>query len=105
MAGSDDWQPLNDLEPLSDEYRSTHRQLRDGDARLDARRARQGLSSERLDELIERQELRPFDQFSEQLIGLTRTVEALGGRVEIRAVFDDETITLLREPTDPDEPF
>jgi hypothetical protein len=32
------------------------------------------------------------------LDALARYVAALGGHVEVRAVFPDETITLLREP-------
>jgi len=32
---------------------------------------------------------------------LARYVAALGGHLEVRAVFPEETVTLLREPSDP----
>ena len=44
---------------------------------------------------------RSFAALSDELVSLTKVVEALGGHVEVRAVFDDETITLLREPPPP----
>jgi len=83
---------------VSEEFALAYNQLLDGDEILDRRRQRLGISSERLDELTDVLPQRPFDRLTEQLIGLTRIVEALGGHVEVRAVFDDETILLLREP-------
>jgi hypothetical protein len=44
---------------------------------------------------------RSFAALSGRLVSLTRVVEALGGHVEVRAVFGDQTIMLLREPAPP----
>ncbi len=38
------------------------------------------------------------------ILGLGEKVGALGGHLEIRAVFDDEEVTLIREPGPEDQP-
>jgi hypothetical protein len=46
---------------------------------------------------------RSFGTLSDELVSLTKVVETLGGHVAVRAVFDDQTIMLLREPAPPGE--
>ena len=104
MAGSEPWQPLGDPGPVREASRIAYLQLADAEIRLDGVRARRGLSSDQLDALAARQPERSFGDLSDELVSLTKVVEALGGHVEVRAVFDDETITLLREPAPPPEP-
>jgi hypothetical protein len=101
MAGSDRWQPLGDPGPVRDAYRIAYRQLEDAEIKLDAVRAQRGLSSNQLDALAAGHPQRSFGDLSDELLSLTKVVEALGGHVEVRAVFDDQTITLLREPAPP----
>jgi hypothetical protein len=103
MAGSEPWQPLGNPGPVREAYRIAYRQLEAAEVKLDAVRARRGLSSDQLDALAARQPERSFGDLSDELVSLTKVVEALGGHVEVRAVFDDETITLLREPAPPAE--
>jgi hypothetical protein len=98
MAGSEPWQPLGDPGPVREAYRIAYQQLEAAEIRLDAIRARHGLSSNQLDALVARQPDRSFGDLSDELVALTKVVEALGGHVEVRAVFEDRTITLLREP-------
>jgi hypothetical protein len=101
MAGSDDWQPLGDPGPVRDAYRIAYRQLEDAEIKLDAVREQRGLSSNQLDALAAGQPERSFGDLSDELLALTKVVEALGGHVEVQAVFDDQTIRLLREPAPP----
>ncbi len=103
MAGSEPWQPLGDPGPVREAYRIAYKQLEDAEMRLDVVRERRGLSSDQLDELAAQQPPRSFGDLSDELVALTKVVEALGGHVEVRAVFDDQTITLLREPAPPTE--
>ena len=101
MAGSEAWQPLGDPGPVREAYRIAYRQLEEAEISLDAIRARRGLSSKQLDALAARQPQRSFGDLSDELVSLAKVVEALGGHVEVRAVFDDQTIMLLREPPPP----
>jgi hypothetical protein len=103
MAGSEPWQPLGDPGPVREAYRIAYQQLEAAEISLDAVRAQRGLSSNQLDALVARQPQRSFGDVSDELVALTRVVEALGGHVEVRAVFADRTITLLREPAPPAE--
>ena len=72
----------------------------DAEDRLEPVRRRRVVSETALDDAFEASESAgdggPDDDV--YLDALTRYVAALGGHVEVRAVFPDETITLLREP-------
>src|ERR1700759_4003889 len=101
MAGSEPWQPLGDPGPVRDSYRIAYRQLEDAEIKLDAIRAQRGLSSSQLDALAAGQPQSSFSDLSDELVALTKVVEALAEPVGVRALFDDQTITLLREPAPP----
>jgi hypothetical protein len=98
MPEFEDWETIRDGRPLSDDHEHAHRQLSDAEYKLDDVRERRGLSQRQLDERAEAMPERSFAHLAAELVALTRVVEALGGHVDVRAVFDDETITLLREP-------
>ena len=98
MAEFEDWETIRDGRPLNDDYEDAHRQLSEAEYRLDDLRKRTGLSQRELDERAEAMPEPSFAQLGDELVALSRVVQALGGHVELRAVFDDETITLLREP-------
>jgi hypothetical protein len=102
MADFEDWETIRDGRPLSDDHDQAYRQLSDAEYRLDDLRKRRGLSRDQLDERADARPDRSFAQLADELVALTRVVEALGGHVDVRAVFDDETITLLREPAGAD---
>ena len=101
MAGSEPWQPLEDVGSVSDAYKAAYRQLRDAEYRLDDLRKQRRLTDDQLDARSEQIPDGSLRVFSGELVSLAKVVEALGGHVEVRAVFDDETITLLREPPPP----
>jgi hypothetical protein len=69
----------------------------DAEARLDEVRRRRGVSEDAVARAVELGE--PEDDFYVSMLG--RYVAALGGYVEVRAVFPEETVTLLREPESP----
>ena len=101
MAEFEDWEGIAEGRPLSDDHEAAYRQLSEAEYEIDAVRKRRRLSAAKLDELAEAQPVRSFSALSDELVSLTQVVEALGGHVEVRAVFDDQTITLLREPAPP----
>jgi len=103
MAEFEDWEGIAAGRPLSDDHNLAYRQLSNAEYELVDLRKRRRLSPARLDELAEAQPVRSFAALSDELVALTKVVEALGGHVEVRAVFEDGTITLLREPAPPDE--
>ncbi|MDQ6605853.1 MAG: hypothetical protein M3Z06_04810 [Actinomycetota bacterium] len=75
--------------------------------RLDEIRLRRGVSEEavadalRIDEPDERRGSRAAPEDEVYLSALARYVAALGGHLELRAVFPGETVTLLNEPERP----
>jgi hypothetical protein len=72
----------------------------DAEARLDEVRRRRGVSEAAVAGAVEVGE--PEDDF--YVAALARYVAALGGYIEVRAVFPEETVTLLREPGSPGSP-
>lgn len=99
------WREIRRTRPLNEARMRTYRRLLDAEIRLNDLRRRRGLSQAQLAEALEvsqpnvsRIEL----QDDLYLSTLARYVEALGGRLEVRAVFPEETITLLDAPPAPD---
>ncbi len=101
MAGqSKDWREIRRELALNEERVAMYRRIMDAEDRLDAVRRRRGLSETALGDALEASESagdgdRDDDVY---LDALTRYVAALGGHLEVQAVFPEETITLLREP-------
>ena len=101
MAGQNkNWREIREQRPLSEQRVAMYRRLMDAEDRLEPVRRRRGVSETALGDALEASESAgdggPDDDV--YLDTLTRYVAALGGHVEVRAVFPDETITLLREP-------
>ncbi|MFZ0386059.1 MAG: hypothetical protein WAL22_10370 [Solirubrobacteraceae bacterium] len=69
---------------MRDAFRIAYLQLADAEIRLDGVRARRGLSSESLDALASRQPESSFGDLSDELVSLTKVVEALGLELERR---------------------
>jgi hypothetical protein len=78
----------------------TYRRLMEAERQLEHIRERRGVESPMGDVLdsLEPEEPNATPPEDLYLSALTRFVAALGGYVEIRAVFDDETVTLLPDP-------
>ncbi len=104
MDEFEDWETTRDRRPLIDEHGDARYRLTEAEYQLDEVRRRRRLSQSRLDALADARPDRSFAELADELVGLTRIVEALGGHVDVRAVFEDETITLLREPAPEVEP-
>jgi hypothetical protein len=98
MAEFEEWERIAARRAVSDDHDAAYRQLAEAERKLDGVRQRRSLSAAKLDELADATPARSFAALSDELVSLTRVVEALGGHVELQAVFDDQTITLLREP-------
>jgi hypothetical protein len=101
MAEFEDWERIAARRAVSDDHDAAYRQLARAEHGLDDMRKRRSLSAAKLDELADATPARSFAALSDELVSLTKVVEALGGHVEVRAVFDDQTIMLLREPAPP----
>ena len=94
------WRTLREQRPLNEERVAMYRRLMDAEDRLDPVRRRRGVSELALGDALEASESdSERDLHDDVYIGtLVRYVAALGGQLEVRAVFADETVTLLREP-------
>lgn len=95
------WREIRRTRALNEDRVSTYRLLMEAEVRLNDLRRRRGLSQAQLAEALEvsqpnvsRIEL----QDDLYLSTLARYVAALGGHLEVRAVFPEETITLLGGP-------
>jgi len=89
MAGQNkNWREIRRQLPLNEEQVAIYRRLMDAEARLEEVRRRRGVSESALD----------ASESDDYLATLARYVAELGGHLEVRAVFPEETITLLREP-------
>ena len=77
-----------------------YRRLMDAEARLDALRWRRGVSETVFGEALDASESDGERGLHEDVYvdTVARYVAALGGHLEVQAVFPEETITLLREP-------
>ncbi len=81
--------------------------LMDAELRLDEVRRRRGIAETALGDALEAIESKSTANEQDEdlyLSTLARYVVALGGHLELVAVFPDTTVTLLREPGGPAEP-
>ena len=94
------WRAIRDQRPLNETRVAMYRRLMDSEARLDAVRRRRGVSETALADALEMSESSSTHGREEDvyLATIARYVAALGGHLEVQAVFPDETITLLGEP-------
>ena len=79
----------------------------DAQERIAQARSRGGESDAKIDAALSLSELNDSEIEHEEdvyLTTLTRYVAALGGRLEVSAVFPEETITVLSEPPGPAQP-
>jgi hypothetical protein len=91
------WRTLRRELPLNERDVATYRRLMDAEARLDEVRRRRGVSETALADALEACESERSPGEPERdlyLPALARYVAQLGGHLELRAVFPDETVTL-----------
>jgi len=97
------WRTVRGQRPLNERRVTAYRRLMDAELRLAEARRRRGVSQATIAEALEVSQPNVSRIEQEQdvyLSTLARYVAALGGHLEVLAVFDDETVTLLREPDD-----
>jgi hypothetical protein len=104
------WREVRREKPLNEARVGTYRRLMEAEARLDEMRRRRGVSEEsvaaalRIDEPDEPDVpggSRAQAEDEVYLATLARYVAALGGQLELLAVFPEETVSLLRAPDRP----
>ncbi|HTU85935.1 MAG TPA: hypothetical protein VMF57_10200 [Solirubrobacteraceae bacterium] len=103
MGSSDakSWRTVRGGRPLSEKRMNTYQRLTDAEGRLDAMRRRRGLRDTAMADALDAIEgggdqIEPEDDL--YLRTIARYVTELGGRIEVVAVFPEETVTLLSEP-------
>jgi transcriptional regulator with XRE-family HTH domain len=95
------WRTIRGQRPLNEGQVAVYRRLMEAELQLAAARRRRGVSQAVIAEALEVSQpnvSRIEQQDDVYLSTLARYVAALGGHLEVLAVFPDETITLLREP-------
>ena len=91
------WRAFRDTIPVNIDRVAFYGRLSEAEERLEDERKRRGIpaadydAAQVIDNLTGEEEI-------EDLARLARSVAALGGRLEVNAVFPDETIQLMIEP-------
>jgi transcriptional regulator with XRE-family HTH domain len=101
MPGTKPWRTVRGQRPLNEERVAAYKRLMDAEIRLSELRGRRGLSQSAVADAlsVSQPNVSRIEQEDDVYLStLARYVEALGGHLEVRAVFPDETITLFREP-------
>jgi hypothetical protein len=91
------WREVRAQRPLDNAGVNSYRRLMEAEERLEARRLRRGVSDTALGDALDVSISAPEQEDDVYLSTLARYVAALGGYVEVRAVFPDETVTFLRQ--------
>lgn len=105
---SKSWREIDRENPVDEARTRTYRRLMEAEMRLNELRRRRGLSQAQIAAALEvsQPNVSRIEQEDDLYLStLARYVAALGGSLEVRAVFPDtgETVTLLRDP-DPSGP-
>ena len=90
-------------EPVDEARAHLYRRLMDAQEHIAVRLYRRGVSDRAVQDALDLvdEELSDADRREDlYLAALARYVAALGGRIEVRAVFDGEEILVRREPAD-----
>lgn len=94
------WQSVRGQRPLNEQRVADYRRLMQAELRLSELRARRGLSQAAIAQAlgVSQPNVSRIEQEEDVYLStLARYVAALGGRLELQAVFPDETVTLLGE--------
>jgi hypothetical protein len=98
------WRTLRGERPLNEARVEAYKRLADAETLLAQSRERHGISRAAITQALEDSEpTNAEDEPDLYLRTLLRYVAALGGQLEVRAVFPEETITLLHEPQTADD--
>jgi hypothetical protein len=93
------WEQIQRENPVNDANYALYERLLAVERLLDHVRRRRGLGANAWDDAWEASN-RPDPRIErdDDLLSVARYVAMLGGHLELRAVFDDEEVLLLREP-------
>lgn len=97
------WRTIRGQRPLNESQVTAYRWLMEAELQLAEARRRRGVSQAAIADALEVSQpnvSRIEQQDDVYLSTLARYVAALGGHLEVLAVFPEETITLLREPAE-----
>ncbi len=97
------WRTIRGQRPLNEGHVAAYRRLMEAELQLAEARRRRGVSQAAIADALEVSQpnvSRIEQQDDVYLSTLARYVAALGGHLEVLAVFPEETITLLREPAE-----
>lgn len=101
MTRAKSWREVRAQRPLNERTVAAYKRLMDAEIKLGELRRRRGISQATLAEAlaVSQPNVSRIEQEDDVYLStLTRYVAALGGHLEIQAVFPEETITMLREP-------
>lgn len=101
MARTKSWRTVRGQRPLNEQRVDAYKRLMDAETRLAELRARRGLSQAAIADALDvsQPNVSRIEQEDDLYLStLARYVAALGGYLEVRAVFPEETVTLVREP-------
>ncbi|MGI8573609.1 MAG: helix-turn-helix domain-containing protein [Solirubrobacteraceae bacterium] len=102
------WREVRAQRPLDERRVTAFRRLMDAETTLHEIRERRGVSQAKLAAALEMSQPNVSRIESEDdvyLSTLARYVAALGGHIEVSAVFPDETVTVLSDPEPEPEPI
>ncbi len=97
------WETVRRQKPVSEKRVAAYERVMDAEQLIAEARYRRGVSHAAITDALAVSERDGSDTTQEDdayLSILGRYVEALGGYLEVRAVFPEEAITLLRQPDD-----
>jgi hypothetical protein len=97
------WEDIRRANPVNERRVTAYQRLLEAGEGIAQARHRTGESWEMIENALATSELSDSEVSVEPdlyLTSLTRCVAALGGHVEVRAVFAEETITVRREPAE-----
>ncbi len=95
------WRTVRGQRPLNEGRVTAYKRLMEAEVRLAEVRRRRGASQATIAAALEvsQPNISRIEQEGDVYLStLARYVSALGGHLEVSAVFPDETVTLLREP-------
>jgi hypothetical protein len=101
MARYKSWDEIRGELALTDDDVAGYARLDEAERRLYEARRRRGITDAEMAEALGIDEHRTWSVDHDDdlyLFALARYVAAAGGRLEVRAVFDDEEVVLLRDP-------
>ena len=93
------WRAIRGDSPLNDPRDVTLQRLMDAEVALHPRRERLGVPESLIADILDELEPESGEPVEDlYLRTVSRYVAALGGRVEVRAIFADEQISLMSDP-------